>query len=64
MNFSFQKGVLSESRDVICADKEGNIRANESFCDADRYPELSKECEDQEEELCENFWLATGKYCH
>ena len=51
---------MYEGRDVICADKEGNIRANKSFCNADRLPELSKKCEDQQEEICENFWLGTG----
>lgn len=29
---------------------EGNAQANDSFCDANRFPEVSRQCQDQTEE--------------
>ena len=62
-NFFDFSGVLSESRFAICADSEGNaIEADGNGtvpCDSNRFPELSKECEDQSEPICANFWVAT-----
>ena len=44
-------GLLSESRFAQCADFEGNVQTNDSLCDEDRTPELSRECEDPAEDV-------------
>ena len=40
-----------ESRDILCADAEGNAQLNDSSCDTERLPERLQECEDQTEEV-------------
>ena len=41
-------GLVKESRDVICADAEGNLQSNASLCDETRLPELSQACEEEQ----------------
>ena len=41
-------GLVLESRHTVCSDPEGNVSNDTSLCDAERKPELSRDCEAEE----------------
>ena len=51
-------GLFLESRHVECSDPEGNVNDIE-LCDESKKPEMVRDCETENPEVCENFWVAT-----
>ena len=54
----FSIGLFLESRHVECSDPEGNANDLE-LCDESKKPEIVRDCETENPEVCENFWVAT-----
>ena len=54
VHVSLVSGLMVETRGTLCADENGmvfNDTEEASACDQDKFPNLERECEAQEEEV-------------
>ena len=54
LHVTFVPGLTVETRGTLCADENGmvfNDTEDASACDQDKFPNLERECESQEEEV-------------
>ena len=42
-----------------CSDPDGNVHDDHELCNEVQKPESVRECETENEEVCEKFWIAT-----
>jgi hypothetical protein len=54
-NYILYVGLLRESRHKACSDPEGNVVKDEALCDPTQGPDLVRDCEDQTDDVKNNF---------